>query len=199
MNLHQETTSRPFWQRFFFSRMLMGKNHSHKIAYIGVMTAFCVAANMLEIKLGNVQFSLTICISAFAGIALGGVAGFCACFLGDLFGFLIHPFGEYSPWIGISTALMALIVAWLIYLPTNVEKWLRVKLAVGCVLIFFVCTAGITTIYLNVVWNPTMTYWQYLTYRLLVQGQIYNSLVNSVIVIFGLPFILKIKTLRIFP
>lgn len=193
----QEKNSCAFWKRLLFSPTLLGKNHSHKVAYIGVLTAFCVVANMLEIKLGNVQFSLTICISAFTGLMLGGISGFCACFLGDLFGFLIHPFGEYSPWIGISTGCMALIVGWAVYALPNAKKFLRIKLTVACVLIFIVCTAGITTVYLNKVWFASMSYIEYLSFRLFAQGQIYNSIVNSVLVVVGLPFVAKIKALRI--
>lgn len=186
------------WKRLLFSPMLLQKNHSHKIAYVAVMTAFCVVVNMLEIKLGGVQFSLTICISALAGIVLGSGAGFCACFLGDLIGFMIHPFGEYSPWIGISTACMALFVGGAVYLFGETNKKLHLKLAVACLLIFVICTCGITTVYLNLAWYKNMTYFECVGYRLFVQGQIYNSLVNSILVVVGLPLLTKIKALRLF-
>jgi len=183
--------------QWLFSPTLLGKNASHKIAYVAIMTAFCVVANMLEIKLGGVQFSLTIVISAFAGLVLGGGAGFCACFLGDMIGFFLHPFGEYSPWIGISTGCMALFVGLVLYLFGEPKRQVYWKLSAACLVIFLVCTCGITTVYLHAVWFKNMTFWECLIYRLFVQGQFYNSLLNSAIVIAGLPWIAKIKALRL--
>lgn len=185
------------WKRWLFSPTLSEKNESHKIAYIAIMTAFCVVANMLEIKLGSVQFSFTICISAFTGLVLGGGAGFCACFLGDLFGFLIHPYGAYSPWIGISTGCMALIVGEAAYLFGKTEKGLRGRLAWACLAIFLCCTSGITMLYLHLVYYAGMPYGEFWIYRLFVQGQIYNSILNSAIVIVGLPWVAKSRALRL--
>lgn len=199
MSKNMEKAAQPkLWKRLLFSPKLLQKNHSHRIAYIAVMTAFCVAVNMLEIKLGGVQFSLTICISVLTGMVLGGGAGFCACFLGDLIGFMIHPFGEYSPWIGISTACMALFAGVILYVSGSPKEKMRLKLLAVCLLIFELCTCGITTVYLNQVWFKSMTYWECLSYRLLVQGQIYNSLFNSILVVAGLPLLAKIKALRLF-
>ena len=105
------------WKRMLFSKTMLAKNTSKKITYAALATAFLVLVNVLEIKLGGVQFSLTIFVAAFSGLLLGGGMGFCACFFGDMIGFFIHPFGEYSPWIGISTALMAVFTAWFLLMP----------------------------------------------------------------------------------
>ena len=172
------------------------KNKSHRIAYIAVMTALVVVVNMLEIKLGGIQFSLTIFIAAFSGLYLGVLSGFCCCFLGDMIGFFIHPMGEYSPWIGIATGLMAVIIGLCVLLP-NAKKWLPAYLCLGCIGIFVVCTCGITTLYLNKVWYKSMTYQECLVTRLFVQGQVWNSLVNSVLTIICLPLLVKVKPLRI--
>lgn len=195
----QKQTAKKWLSRLMFSRMLEEKNAAKKIAYIALMTAFCVVANMLEIKLGSVQFSLTILISGLTGMVIGGGAGFCACFLGDLIGFFLHPFGEYSPFIGISTGLMALFIGWAFYLFEQPQKGIYLKLGAACLLIFIVCTCGITTLYLNLVWKKSMTFWEYLPFRLFVEGQIYNSLVNSVLVVLGLPALSKLKILKILP
>lgn len=193
----QKQTVNKWLSRLMFSRTLEEKNAAKKIAYIALMTAFCVVANMLEIKLGSVQFSLTILISGLTGMVIGGGAGFCACFLGDLIGFFLHPFGEYSPFIGISTGLMALFIGWAFYLFEQPQKGIYLKLGVACLLIFIVCTCGITTLYLNLVWKKSMTFWEYLPFRLFVEGQIYNSLVNSALVVLGLPALSKLKILKI--
>ena len=76
-------------------------------------------------------------------------------------------------------------------------KGKHLKLAVACLLIFLVCTCGITALYLNLVWYKSMTYFEYITMRLFVQGQIYNSLVNSALIVFVLPLLEKIKPLGI--
>lgn len=195
-NTENEGVKAPVWKRLLFSGTLLKKHRSHKLAYIAVTTAFTVVVNMLEVKLGGVQFSLTIFVAAFAGLLLGGGAGFSACFIGDLLGFLINPFGEYSPWIGISTGLMATFVALFLLLPKK-DKLFPLYLALACVCIFTVCTSGITTLYLNKVWYTGMTFWECLTYRLFVQGQIWNSLFNSVLVVALLPFVAKVRPLRI--
>ena len=181
-----------------FSPMLEKKDTAHKIAYIALMTALAVVVNALEIKLTIAQFSFTMFFSAFAGIFLGGVAGFASCFFGDMIGFFLHPMGEYSPWIGISTGLMALFSALCVYLiSTENKKWIYVKLCVACLLIFIFCTCGITTLYLNLVWYKSMTYFEYLTLRLFGNGQIFNSLFNSALIIFAIPALTKIKPLGI--
>ena len=52
-------------KRLFLSATLADKNASHKIAYIAVMTAIVVVANMFfEFKFADTQFSLTIVVSA---------------------------------------------------------------------------------------------------------------------------------------
>lgn len=184
------------FQALCFSKTLREKNHSHRIAHIALITALSVVINTLEIKLGGVQFSLTILTALFAGFYLGALSGFAACYVGDLFGFLLHPFGEYSPWIGIATGLMAFFVGIFVLLP-NVKKYLPVYISLACLCIFVCCTCGITTLYLNLVWYKSMTFWECLWMRLFVQGQIINSLLNSVLGVIFLPLTLKIKPLGI--
>ena len=185
------------WKKLLFSKTLLKKSASQKIAYIAVVTALCVIVNSLEIKLTVAQFSFTIFFSAFAGVVLGGVSGFCACFLGDMLGFFIHPMGEYSPWIGISTGLMSFFAALVLYCSKEPKKNTYGKLTLACVLIFVVCTSGITAWYLNKVWYSSMEFFDYLFMRLFVQGQIWNSLFNSVLIVLGIPELVKIKALKI--
>ncbi len=196
MQRTKEEQKSPVWKRLLFSRTLEAKNKSHKVAYIAVMTALTVVVNALEIKLGGIQFSLTVFIAAFAGLYLGALSGFCCCFLGDMIGFFIHPFGEYSPWIGISTGLMAFLIALCLWLP-KAKKYLPIYLLLGCLGIFVFCTCGITTLYLNKVWYKSMTYGECLIMRLFAQGQVWNSVVNSALIIVALPLLVKVKPLRI--
>ena len=65
------TRTKEKWKRVLFSSTLVGKNESHKIAYIALMTALIVVANMFfEFKFAETQFSLTLVISALTGFMI---------------------------------------------------------------------------------------------------------------------------------
>ena len=158
-----------FFKNRFHSPLLSGKSVSRKIAYLGVLTAFSVVANaFFEIKLGEIQFSLTIFVCALIGAIAGGGYGFVVCFLGDMIGFFLHPFGAYLPMLGVSVGLTALFSGvFLSFLvdtkgnePTVCEPkkffgkeiarktWENLKAGFAtffvCGLSFLVCTVGIT-------------------------------------------------------
>lgn len=76
-------------RKTFFSELILTKSMGHRIAYIAVITALSVVSNMfLEFRLFDVQFSVTIVVSALAGILLGPLFGFVACYVGDLLGYV---------------------------------------------------------------------------------------------------------------
>ncbi len=185
---------------WIFSNALAKKTRTQKIAYIAVMTAFCVVTNMFfEFKLADVQFSLTICVSALTGILIGGGFGFVACFLGDLVGFLYHSAGfAYMPWIGLSMGLTSFIFG------TAVNVWrgngrgyfLFVKLGVACLISFCLCTVAINTTAFWLLYAK-VNYGTYLIARLFVQGQIWNSLANFALIFIALPTLNRIKPLKI--
>jgi ECF transporter S component (folate family) len=186
------------WKRLLYSETILALSKSKKVAYIGVVTAFTVVVNaMFEIKLGGVQFSLTIFASVLAGLIIGAAPGFLACFMGDLIGFLLHPYGEYSPVIGIATGLMAVFAALIIQIPTKGKGETYAKLAIVCLVIFLVCTAGLNNWYLNQVYYTELTFFECLNTRLLAQGQILNTLVNSALVVLLIPVLAKIKALKL--
>ena len=185
----------PKWERLLFSNLLIGKNASHKIAYIGLVTAFVVVANIFfEFKLADTQFSLTLAVSVIAGILLGPVFGFVACFLGDLVGFLYNSAGfVYMPWIGISMGLTALIAGFIMQGVSERITWfLYVKIALIALLSFFICTIGINTTAFWLLYSKT-DYWTYLVSRLFIQGQIWNSLVNYGLLFLFIPLWKKRK------
>jgi ECF transporter S component (folate family) len=186
------------FSHFLFSPLVLSLPKAKKIAYIAVVTAITIVANtFFELKFLGVQFSLTIFVSVLAGIILGALPAFVACFLGDLFGFLLHPMGEYSPFIGISTGLMAVFGALIVALPAAFKGGLFVKIALVCVLIFCVCTAGITTVYLNAVWYKSLTYGECLVARLFAEGQIWNSVGNYALLFAVVPTLTKIQPLGV--
>ena len=178
---------------------MVGKNDSHRIAYIAVFTAFCVVSNMFfEFKFAETQFSLTLFLSALTGIIIGPVFGFVACFLGDLVGFLYHSAGfAYMPWVGISLGLTAVIAGLLVNGLHAKQPWfLYVKLAFVCVLSFTICTVLINTTAFWLLYSK-VSYGEYLVSRLFVQGQIWNCLVNYALLFISVPTLGKIKPLKI--
>ena len=189
------------WKELLYSKTLVGKNDSHKIAYIAVMTAFLVVANMFfEFKLAETQFSFTLLISALTGIIIGPIFGFAAAFLGDLVGFLYHSSGfAYMPWVGISLGVTAMLSGFIVNgIPSKNGWFLYVKLALVCLLTFLICTVGInTTAFWLTIQLGKMDYWSYLVYRLFAQGQIWNSLANYVFLFLAVPALGKIKPLGI--
>ncbi len=191
---------RSFWQKLLFSEVLFKKSRSQKIAYIAVMTAFCVVANMFfEFKLADVQFSLTIVISALTGILIGPLFGFTACFLGDLVGFLYHSAGfAYMPWVGISMGLTAFLAGGIMtVVKGNGKPWfLYVKLSVVCLANLLLCTIAINTTAFWLLYSK-VDYFTYLVARLFVQGQIWNSLFNFVLLFIAVPVLNRIKPLKI--
>lgn len=183
-------------KRLFFSDLTNGLSQTQKIAYVAMVTAFCVVANMFfEFKFADVQFSLTLFISALSGIIIGPILGFCACFLGDLIGFLYNSGGfMYMPWIGISMGLVALIAG---LVMNGINLKFRgaeyVKISIICVLTFLLCTIAINTTAFWIIYNmKKVSYITYLTARLFVQGQIYNSILNYALLFALYPIIKKL-------
>ncbi|MBQ1268941.1 MAG: ECF transporter S component [Clostridia bacterium] len=187
-------------KRLLLSETLLKKRASHRIAYVALLTAFAVAANMFfEFKFAEVQFSLTLVVSALIGIIIGPVFGFTACFLGDLLGFLTNTGGyPYYPWVGIAMGCVALISGLVINgIPGKSKGFLFIKLAIVCLLTFIVCTVGINTTAFWLLFSK-VDYGTYLVSRLFVQGQIYNSLVNYALLFIAVPSLKAIKPLKIF-
>lgn len=190
----------PAWKRLLFSPALAEKNASHKIAYIAVVTAFVVVANMFfEFKLAETQFSLTVLVSIVSGLLIGPLFGGAACFLGDLVGFLYHSAGlGYLPWIGISLCLMAMISGFVTGIASSKKpKWfLYIDLAIVSVSTFLLCTVAINTTAFWLLYSK-VDYGTYLISRLFVQGQIWNSLVNYALLFLVVPALNRIKPLKI--
>ena len=173
---------------------------SKRLAYIAVVTALVVVCNMFfEFKLAETQFSFTIVVSTVAGIVIGPIFGFVACFLGDLVGFLYHSAGfAYLPWIGISMGITAFL-AGLIMGGVRVKKgWLLyVKLALISVLTFFICTVAINTTAFWLLYSK-VDYWTYFVSRIFVQGQIWNTLFNTALLFIVVPALKSVKPLKIY-
>ncbi len=192
-----EKGKRSWWKRLLFSDLLLGKSYSQKIAYVAVMTAFCVVANLFfEFNLTPTsKISLTMTASAVTGVLLGAGFGFVACFLGDLLGFFCNSAGLlYLPWVGISSGTTALLAGVLICFVGGNDKPLVLygKIALLCVATFLICTIAINTTAFWLLYSK-VSYSTYLVTRLFVQGQIWICLVNSVLLFIAIPLLHRFK------
>ncbi len=194
------STKEPMDFGLLFSAALAKKSRAQKIAYIAVMTAFCVVSNMFfEFKFADVQFSLTIFVSALTGVLIGGGFGFVACFLGDLVGFIYNSAGfAYMPWVGISMATTSLLFGITVNLwrGKGGKGFIFVKLAAACIVTFFLCSVAINTTAFWLIYSQ-VDYGTYLIARFFVQGQIWNSLVNYALVFIAVPVLNRIKPLKL--
>ena len=190
-----------FIKRAIFSKTLEDKSRAGKIAYIGVATAFVTVANMFfEFKLAEIQFSLTLVVSALAGIILGGDIGFVVCFLGDLVGFLYNSSGfPYYPWVGIAMGMTALISSIVVNgLQSKGFFNIYAKLAIVSILTFLICTVAINTTAFWILYSQgKVSYFSYLITRLFAKGQIINSAVNYLLLFVLVPVLNSIKQLKI--
>lgn len=197
----------------FFSNLILNSSHTKRIAYIGVMTAFSVITNMLlEFKMLDIQFSLTILVSSLLGVLLGSACGFTACVIGDLVGFLFNSGGTiFMPWVGLSTGMMAFITGFIVNgFDLKVKGQIYIKLAVAFLLSFLICTVGINSTgfyfynlkmgfsqavmsYVAERFGRGVDFIAYLAYRLIFKGQIYNNIFNYALGFVFIPLVLKSK------
>ncbi len=183
-------------KRLFYSPTLYGKSATQKITYLALTTAFVVIANMFfEFKFLEVQFSLTLSVCALAGIIMGAGFGFVASFLGDLVGFLFNSAGMiYMPWVGISMGMVALIAGIIVNGIKSENLNLYFKLIIVAILTLVICTIAINTTAFWIFYSNGKTdYFTYLFTRLILKGQIINSLVNYAILFIIVPTFKKIK------
>lgn len=205
----------PFWKQILFSKAVLSKKTSHKIAYVAVMTSFAIVTNFLEFKFMENQFSLTIVVALLIGLLVGPLYGFFACFFGDFIGFLVHPAYVYMPWVGFSTGCFALFSGLIFNFVPSRKKWfIYIKMALICVVTFVFCTIMINSTgfyYYNhkvgftkgVVdfmaerFGGETTFWAYVVYRLFFKGQIWNSIFNYALFFVAVPALNGIKPLKL--
>lgn len=186
--------------QLFLSETLLCKSASHRMAYVALTTAFAVVTNMFfEFKFAEVQFSLTIVVSALIGMIIGPAFGFVACFLGDLLGFLTNTGGQpYYPWVGIAMGCVALIAGLVINgIPGKRKGFLYVKIGLVCLLTFAICTVAINTTAFWILYAK-VDYATYFVSRIFVQGQIWNTLVNDLLLFIAVPALKAVKPLKIY-
>lgn len=203
-------------KRLFFSELMLSANHTKRIVYVALLTAFNVVTNMfLEFRMNDTQFSITIAMSVVTGVLLGGAFGFISCFIGDLIGFMINSWGfMYMPWVGMSTAVTAFIAGIIINgVNFKFKGNLAVKIVLVCLLSLFVCTIGINSTgfyfynyklgfstavidYVKRVFGTNVGYFGYVAYRMIFKGQILNCLFNYALLGALVPLVLKVQLIK---
>lgn len=215
MSETQTQTEAAAWKRYLFSPVLADKTVAKKIAYIAVVAALCIVTNMFEIKFATVQFSFTIVSSVLAGIMIGPFLGFAAVFLGDGIGYLVNSMGyPYYWWVALSCASMALIAGLVMLIPMRFKGSVYVKLSLICVLTLLLCSVGINSTGMYYIglklympknvqasfeerFGGRNTYLIYLVIRFFILGQIWNSLINYVLLFAIVPILKAIKPLKL--
>ena len=188
---------------------------SHKLAYIGVMAALCIAVNTFEIKFADTQFSFSLFTALLAGVMLGRSPGAVAVFVGDLFGYLLNSAGLYYYWwVALSLMLMAVIAGLVMRIPMHFKGSLFVKLTIVTVLTFSLCTVLVNSLGMYYIGNKIFlsqslidainerfggvwTFGNYVFVRLFVLGQIYNSILNYILAFLAIPLLNAVKPLKL--
>ena len=204
------------FKKLFLSELIVNSSRTKRIVYIAMLAAFSVVTNMfLEFKFYDVQFSLTIIVSAIIGGLIGAIPGFLACMLGDFVGYIYNSWGYlYMPWVGLSTGMIAFI-AGIIINGVNIKAKgaIYIKLVLVCLISFFVCTVGINSTgfyfynqamgfskavmdYVAEHFGGNVSYIAYVAYRLIFKLQIVNCIVNYAVLIAIYPLITRIKYLQ---
>ena len=210
-----ERKKAPLWKKLLFSDVLLFRPISHKLAYIGVMAALCIAVNTFEIKFADTQFSFSLFTALLAGVMLGALPGAVAVFVGDLFGYLLNSAGMYYYWwVALSLMLMSVIAGLSMRLPLRFRGSLFVKLALVTALTFGLCTVLVNSLGMYYIGNTVFvsqklidainarfdgvwTFWNYVFVRLFVLGQIYNSILNYVLAFLAIPLLNAVKPLKL--
>ncbi len=206
--------------RLVFSERFRNSSRAKKIAAIAVFAAMSVVTNMfLELKMFDIQFSLTLFFSAVTGVAIGPLAGFLTCIFGDFIGYLFSPGGMiYMPWVGVSTGLFAFLSGLIlgrIFDKTEDVTYgkIFIRLAIYVVVSFFVCTIAVnsTGFYVynyyvgfgkNFVrfaaenFGGDCNFFVYVLYRLFFLGQIWNSVANYALLFIFFPTLKRVLKTR---
>lgn len=150
---------------------------TYRIALAGMLLGLLVVANIMTIQVIPPYFvlSFVLTIAFCIGNAFGPLGGFSLCFLGDLIGCIIYPFGPYNILVGLSSGLMGLIFGFLH--NKKIKIWYLICIFL---IVTLICTSGINTLGLWLMYAASKkTFWAYLVARL--PYQLINSAVNCLI------------------
>lgn len=229
--LHEEKTLlKERLRRTFFSEFVLSQKSAGKqIAYIALMTALCTALNGFltipnPVLIGGSTDVISLCLALcmLAGATFGPVYGFSIAFVSDLLCyFLFSSRGyPYFPWVGLSKAFAGFISGFIMCnVKIGCKGGVYIKALIACVLVLFVCSAGIETggyfLYNKYVKKLTfktlkngfwkvfgirigeVTYGWYVFYRLIIRLCVINNIVNTAAFLLFIPAVNSIKGLKI--
>lgn len=154
------------------------KSFTIRLCYIGALSALATVLNIYTIPISGSNFlSLVAFVCFAAGVLCGPLGGFAVGFIGDLLGAIIMPFGPYNPVIGIATGMLGFIPG---FIFTYFKGNMYVKTVISFFLCFLVCTAGLNTFALYLIYGyGKKTFWAYLFAR--VPFQLIGVAVNLAI------------------
>ncbi|MBQ7348873.1 MAG: folate family ECF transporter S component [Clostridia bacterium] len=176
---------------FFKTNVRAKLTRTQRICHIGIFTAICTVVNCFSFfPTSYISISLLATVCAVAGFLYGPRDGFIIGFTGDLLQAIIMPAGAYNPLIGIASGLMAVIPA----LVLNKKSGnLYMKIAISSLICLIVCTSGLNTFGLWLVYGMgKKTFLAYLFVRLPFQILVSaGNAVISILIIRLLPKILS--------
>jgi len=145
------------------------KTSTKYLTYVATFTALTTLTNCLSaLAGGTIQITITYIPCFLAGIFLGPVGGFVAGALGDALGMLIVPQGPWIPLITLSSGLLGFIPG--IVFKFVKTKYTMLKLLLSFVLCLVVCTAGLNSLAVYLVYmQGKKTFIAFLASRLPVQ------------------------------
>ncbi len=162
------------------------KSTTETLAFLGVFTAFLSLSNIFTFEIIPPYFVLSVVMtfSFLAGLFLGPWA-FIVCFLGDVIGCLIHPFGPYNFIVGLASGLSGLLFGVAFLLKSIFIKKDNVFIdillfLIAYILVALICTAGLNTLGLFLMYaKGKKTFFAYLSVRF--PYQIAVSFINFIL------------------
>ena len=152
---------------------------TQNICHVAIFTAICAVVNALTffpVSYISISFVATVC--ALAGFLYGPKNAFIVGFVGDLITAIIFPAGPYNPLIGLASGLMGMIPGLVFRKTGNIY----IKVALSAILTLSICTCGINTLGLWLVYGiGKKTFFAYLFARL--PFQIIMGAVNAMITV----------------
>ncbi len=155
-------------------------NKTQKLTATAMLVALSVVANAFSIQVsGSNYISFTYIPCFIAAMYLGIIPSAAVGFLGDLIAGLLFPKGAYNILIGLASMLTAVIPATAYKL---FPKYRKVDLFVSLLLCTIICTSGLNTYALWLVYGAKngKTFWVYLWARL--PFQLINTVVNGILI-----------------
>lgn len=146
----------------------MTNNKTHKLTYTAVLTALAVVANIFSVQiLGTSNYLSFAYIPAYiAGIYFGVWVGSAVALIGDILGCIIMPTGAWNAIITLSSMLLGTIPALVYRLTRNSQCKNIIKLIISLTLTTLICTSGLGTLGLWLMYGNGKAYIVYLLARL---------------------------------